>query len=236
MAETKIVPLNHLVIIPDGNRRWSKSSGLPVWEGHRRSSNNLQYILEVCKEREIHYLTMWGFSTENWKRDQDEVKFLMDLFSHLLSTKLEEFIKNEINFRHLGRKDRLPESLLKLIEKAEKETAKFDTWHYQVALDYGGRDEILRATNKIIEDVKAGKIDGQVTDEKFASYLDTAGVPDPDLILRTSGEKRLSGMMPFQGVYAELEFTDMRFPEMTKESLNELIEEYYNRQRRFGAG
>lgn len=231
----EIVPLNHLVIIPDGNRRWAKNSGVPAWEGHRRGANNLDMILQVCKEKEIHFLTMWGFSTENWKRDQEEVKFLMELFFQLLDSKKNDLIKYEIHFTHLGRKDRLPENLKKKIVEVEEATAHFTQWNYQVALDYGGRNEITRAVNSIVADAKSGKLAEEITEEKIKEYLDTTlRIPDPDLILRTSGEKRLSGIMPYQSVYAELEFLDKKFPEMTKEDLESIIEGYYNRQRRFG--
>jgi len=231
---SEVTPLKHLVIIPDGNRRWSKQSGLPVWEGHRRSAEKLGNILEACKEKEVKYLTMWGFSTENWKRDLEEVNFLMDLFIQLLSSKKNDLIKNEIRFRHLGRKDRLPEKLLSVIDEVESETKQFTEWNYQVCLDYGGRDEIIRAANAILRSRKESGDWGDITEEEFAGVLDTKDIPNPDLILRTSGEKRLSGMMPFQSVYSELAFIEKNYPDVTKEDVISVIDEYYNRQRRFG--
>jgi len=231
---TDIIPLNHLVIIPDGNRRWAKKSGLPVWEGHRRSAGNLGALLEVCKEKNIHYLTMWGFSTENWKRDQEEVKFLMDLFVQLLTAKKNDLVKNQIKFTHLGRKDRLPEALRTKIEEVENATKDFTEWHYQVCLDYGGRDELMRGFDKLLQARKSADNWSPISEEEILQSLDTPGIPDPDLILRTSGEKRLSGMMPFQSVYAELAFVEKNYPDMSKQDFIDVVEEYYNRQRRFG--
>jgi len=232
-----IVPLKHLVIMPDGDRRWAKAHGLPAWEGHRRGAQNIQTILETCKELNIPYLSMWGFSTENWKRNPEEVSQLMDIFRNFLQTKYQDLIKNKINFRHIGRKDRLAPDLLEGIARLEKETANFTEWHYIVGLDYGGQDEIVRATKKIIADVQAGKLDASALDtDTFATYLDTNGIPNPDFLIRTSGEQRTSGYMAYQSGYAELLFLPVNFPDLTKEKLKEVVEEYYNRQRRFGGG
>lgn len=232
-----IVPLKHLVIMPDGDRRWAKAKGLPSWEGHRRGAQNIQSILEVCKELNIPYLSMWGFSTENWKRSPEEVSQLMDIFRDFLQTKRDEIIKNKISFRHIGRKDRLAPDLLAGIEKLEQDTAKFTEWHYIVGLDYGGQDEIVRATKKLIAEVQAGKLEiDSITTDTFVTYLDTKGIPNPDFLIRTSGEQRTSGFMAYQSGYAELLFLPINFPDLTKEKLKEVIAEYYNRQRRFGGG
>lgn len=239
MAEKSenIIPLKHLVIMPDGDRRWAKAKGLPLWEGHRRGAENIPKILEVCKELNIPYLSMWGFSTENWKRSPEEVKQLMDLFRDFLKTKRKEIIANKVNFRHIGRKDRLSPDLLEGLSQLEKDTENFTEWHYIVGLDYGGQDEIVRATQKIIADVQLGKLDASaITADLFGTYLDTQGLPNPDFIIRTSGEQRTSGFMAYQSGYAELLFLPINFPDLTKEKLKEVIEEYYNRQRRFGAG
>ena len=239
MTDKKIetIPLQHLVIMPDGDRRWAKERGLPAWEGHRRGAENIQQILEGCQELNIPYLTMWGFSTENWHRDREEVNHLMEIFRTFLKKKRDDIIKYEINFRHLGRKDRIDADLREGLEKLEKDTASFTKWHYQVGLDYGGQDEIIRATKKIIADIQAGKLDSDALNtDTYYNYLDTAGIPNPDFIIRTSGERRTSGFMAYQAGYAELEFLPINFPDFNKEKLKEVVGEYYNRQRRFGAG
>ncbi|PIY17611.1 di-trans,poly-cis-decaprenylcistransferase [Candidatus Dojkabacteria bacterium CG_4_9_14_3_um_filter_150_Dojkabacteria_WS6_41_13] len=232
-----IIPLKHLVIMPDGDRRWAKAKGLPLWEGHRRGAQNIQSLLEACQELKIPYLSMWGFSTENWKRSPEEVEQLMNLFRDFIIKKRNDIIKNKINFRHIGRKDRLSPDLLQGLEQLEKDTANFTEWHYIVGLDYGGQDEIVRATQKIIAEVQLGKLDvSALTPDIFETYLDTNGIPNPDFIIRTSGEQRTSGFMAYQSGYAELLFLPINFPDLTKEKLKEVIAEYYNRQRRFGAG
>lgn len=233
----EVVPLNHLVIIPDGNRRWAKKQGMNILDGYRKTSENVGYILQVCKERAIHYLTVWGFSTENWKRGAEEVNFLMSMFEKVLQGNYQKFIENKIRFHHLGRKDRIPAKLLALIQEVEEKTKEFTEWHFNLALDYGGKDEILHAVNAIVADVKSGKITSEIDEAAFREYLYTTNeIPDPDLILRTSGEQRLSGMMPFQTVYTELAFIPEKFPELDKDKLSVVIDDYYNRQRRFGAG
>ncbi|MCC7304178.1 di-trans,poly-cis-decaprenylcistransferase [bacterium] len=227
--------LRHLVVIPDGDRRWAKEHNLPPWEGHRRGAENIRTLIEVCKEKKIHYLTMWGFSTENWSRSVEEVEQLMNLFRNQIKTQQGEFIKNEVRFRHLGRKDRLAPDLLEMLTKFEEDTAHFTEWNYQAALDYGGQDEIIRAVKKLSEDVKAGKVMSEQIDVSlFESYLDTKGIPNPDLIIRTSGERRISGLLPFQSTYAELEFIHGNFPDLTKEKILEIIDGYYERHRTFG--
>jgi len=233
----QVTPLKHLVIMPDGDRRWAKAHGLPAWEGHRRGAENIQSMLEACRDMNIPYLSMWGFSTENWKRSPEEVAQLMDIFRNFLRDKRSEMMKNKINFRHIGRKDRLAPDLLEGIAQLEADTAAFTDWHYIVGLDYGGQDEIVRATKKIVSDVQSGKLAiDTLSPELFATYLDTNGIPNPDFLIRTSGEQRTSGYMAYQSGYAELLFLPINFPDLTKEKLKEVIAEYYNRQRRFGGG
>jgi undecaprenyl diphosphate synthase len=228
-------PIKHVVIISDGDRRWATAHNLPAWEGHRRGADNIRNMLEVCQERNIPYLTMWGFSTENWKRDKDEVQHLLSIILDGIKREHKEAIKNKIRFRHLGRKDRLPANLMEEIRATEEDTKNYTEWNFQAALDYGGQDEIVRATKKIAEDVKSGKLTIDSIDEKlFNSYLDTADLPYPDLIIRTSGEQRLSGMLPFQGVYAELAFVDVMFPDFNKAEFNKVLDEFLLRNRRFG--
>lgn len=235
--KSQVIPLNHLALIPDGDRRWAKQNGLPAWEGHRRGANNIMNMLEVCKKNEIHYMSMWGFSTENWKRSEEEVKHLMDIFRDFTRNKRKDLIKNKIRFKHIGRRDRLADDLLESLERLENDTKDFTEWIYIAGLDYSGEDEIIRATKKIIADVKSGKItEDDITTETYADYLDTAGIPNPDFFLRTSGEQRTSGFMLYQMKYTEYFFEPTLFPALTKDRLQEIIDDYYNRQRRFGGG
>lgn len=225
-----IVPL-HVAIIPDGNRRWAKKKGMEEVKGHLKSGSyeNIKSLFEESKRLGIKYLTVWGFSTENWKRSKKEVDVIFDLVTKDLEMFREEARENKIRFRHLGRKDRLPGKLLEEIEKLEEETKEYSELNVQLALDYGGRDEIMRAANKVLADGK------NVEDENgFESYLDSRGIPDVDLIIRTGGEKRLSGFMPFQSPYAELYFTDIYFPDFGAEELRNAVEDFKSRDRRFG--
>lgn len=222
---------NHVVIIPDGNRRWAKEKGLFVTAGHYKSASyeNVKSILNEAKAIGIRYISFWGFSTENWSREEVEVKAVFELVSGLLDKLEKEAEENKVRFRHLGRKDRLPKNLLEKIKKVEEKTSKYSDLNVQLCLDYGGRDELIRAINKIISSgVK------KVDDKMFSEYLDTKDIPDPDLIIRTSGEKRLSGMMPFQSVYSELYFADCYFPDFDALELKKAVEDYQKRQRRFG--
>jgi undecaprenyl diphosphate synthase len=229
--------IKHIIIIPDGDRRWAKERGLPVWEGHRRGTENITAMLEVCRDRNIPFLTMWGFSTENWKRPQDEIDHLFEYVLLGLKKQLKEAKKNGVRFRHIGRKERLPKDLLQQILVAEEETKHFANWNFTAALDYGGQDEIVRAVQKLAKRVASGELSpDDISIELLSQSLDTAELPFPDLIIRTSGEKRLSGMMPFQGVYAELAFVDTLFPAFSKKEFNAIIDDFAARHRRFGAG
>jgi len=221
----------HVVIIPDGNRRWAKSRGLDAFYGHHHAGNgqNINELFRETKRLGIEYISFWGFSTENWKREEKEIKEIFDLILNNLSALKKNAHKEGIRFRHIGRRDRLPKKLVSELKKLERETEKYDSLNVQLCLDYGGRDEIVRAVNKMLKD-KVGK----VGEKEFASYLDTRGIPDPDLVIRTSGERRISGLMPFQSIYAELYFTDVRFPEFGPRDLRAAVSEFRNRTRRFG--
>lgn len=221
----------HLVIIPDGNRRWARDKNMPAIEGHRRGAAVVEDLVWQCRDSGVLVLTLWGFSTENWKRSPDEVEALMDLFVEFLNRVEKHLHSERVRFRQIGRKDRLPERLSRLIERIENETADYSDYYLNLCLDYGGRDEILRAVKRAIQD----GVDPESLDEAtLAGYLDTADIPDPDLILRTSGEVRLSGVLPFQSVYSELAFVEVHLPDMTKEMLLSIFEDYSRRQRRFG--
>ncbi len=226
------VPL-HLAIIPDGNRRWAKKKGKRPEFGHYTAASfqHLQELFEEARKFGVKYLTLWGFSTENWKRDSLETKAIFDLLLQNIERFRDEAHSQKIRFRHLGRKDRLPKGLLHALEKLEKETAIYTEFNVQLCLDYGGKDELLRAVNAIL---KQGI--RSIDELNFSGYLDSASIPDVDLVVRTSGEQRLSGFMPFQSAYAELYFSNVHFPDFTAKELRKAIEEYSKRQRRFGGG
>lgn len=228
-----IVP-NHIAIVLDGNGRWARSRGLPPTKGHEQAAKNLRKLITETHRFGVHTLTLWAFSTENWKRPPKEVAKILSLVKMYIKKELENSKKENVRFHHLGRRDRLPKDLVYWIEKAEEET-KDNTKHIlNLALDYGGRDEIIRAVRRIIED----KIPAEEVDEKlFSSYLDTAGqpYPDPDLFIRTSGEQRTSGLMPWQTVYSEFYFEEVHCPDLTPGKLKAAILDYSRRRRRFGA-
>ena len=231
MFGRKLLLPRHISIIPDGNRRWSVEKGLEKSFGHYRSGSydNVKALIKESEKLGVKYLSIWGFSTENWKRDIIERKAIFELIIENIRKFRKDEERRKIKFRHVGRKDRLPKELVIEIEALEKETKDNKGLNVQFFLDYGGRDEIARAAKKIADE-KIKKID----ENSFSKYLDTYGIPDPDLIIRTGGEQRLSGMMPFQGVYAELYFIDKYFPDFGPEELREAVEEFSNRQRRFG--
>jgi undecaprenyl diphosphate synthase len=221
----------HVAIIPDGNRRWAKERGLPGSTGHAQAGNydSIYRLVDTARETGVHYLTFWLFSTENWKRDKQEVDQLFTIILRFLKRFEKDALKHHIKFQHIGRRDRLPETLCRVISHLEQVTAPFEDFHVQVALDYGGRDEVVRAVNKLIASgVK------EVSEKDLLTYLDTKDIPDVDLIIRTSGEYRTSGFMPVQGAYAEFYFTDIHFPDFGSEQLREAIHSFGERKRRFG--
>ena len=223
--EEKKIP-NHIAIIADGNRRWAKERNLPSFEGHRRGFENIQALSKKAKKLGIHIITFWVFSTENWKRAAEEVGYLMKLAEKVIDVQIKEAIEGETRIVHIGRKDRLPELLRKKIEKAEEMTKKYTEYYFVIALDYGGHDEIMRAVQKM-KDVKS---------ENIEDYLDThiLPYPNPDLIIRTSGEERLSGFMTWQSAYSEYYFSNLYFPDFGPEALEKAVIEFTDRKRRFG--
>ncbi len=221
----------HIAIIPDGNRRWAVSNGLAKTEGHRKPAarDNLYSLFTVAKELGVRYLTFWAFSTENWKRPGKEVKVLFDILEGLCDQLQDDAVKNKIKFRHLGRKDRLPKHIVKKLTALEESTKDYSDFYVQLCLDYGGRDEIARAVNKMLKEGVQ-----EVHEEDIARYLDSADIPDPDLIIRTSGEQRTSGFMPYQSTYAELYFCDKHFPDFSPDDLRDAVKTFGTRKRRFG--
>ncbi len=222
---------NHIVLFPDGNRRWAKQKGIASLEGHKQGYNNLLDFSEWCKNRGVKVLTAFGFSTENWNRSKEEVNYLMKLLEDCLVDNMEKYHKDDVRVRVIGQKERLPESLQKAVEKAETETDKNSSLSLNLAISYGGRWDIVNATKKIIEE----KIPVEKIDEKlFESYLSTADLPSPDLIIRAGGEMRMSNFVLWQGAYSELYFSKKMWPEFTEQDLDEALSEYNRRQRRFG--
>jgi len=227
-VEEKVLKVpRHVVIIPDGNRHWAREHGLPFWKGYEQGFERTKELVKTAGDVGVDHMTFWGFSTENWSRPAEEVAWLMGTLTKAVKEMSKELIENKISFKHLGRKDRLSSELLKNINELENSTAQFKNKTYALALDYGGRDELVRAVKKASEN-------GGVSEENITKELDTSGLPDPDLIIRTSGEQRLSGIMPWQGVYAELYFTPLYFPDFTPAQFQLALADYSQRQRRFG--
>ncbi|MCI8527453.1 MAG: isoprenyl transferase, partial [Oscillospiraceae bacterium] len=230
-----VIP-QHVAIILDGNGRWAKSKGMPRTYGHSRGAKNLEVICEDAYNMGIKYLTVYLFSTENWKRSKDEVDSLMRLFRSYTKTCIKTAQKNNMKVRVLGDPTALDldlqESLQKLVESSKDNTGL----NFQIAINYGSRDEITRAVRRLALDVRDGKIQPENIDEACINgYLDTREVPDPDLLIRTSGEQRLSNYLLWQLAYTEFYFTDVPWPAFTKKDLRNAIEKYNNRDRRYGS-
>jgi undecaprenyl diphosphate synthase len=221
----------HIALICDGNRRWAKERGLPAMEGHRVGANKAIKIAEESRKLGVKCFTMWLFSTENWNRDEDEVKHLMRIFRVKLRSLGKQLHADHVRFTHLGRKDRLPADIVKTLRRLEDETKDNDAYYLNLAVDYGGQDEILRAIQKGVE---SGVDMANLSTAQFAELLDTSDIPDPDLIIRTSGEQRLSGLMSWQSAYAEYYFTAVNLPDFDVPELQAAIMEYSYRNRRFG--
>lgn len=225
---------NHVAIILDGNGRWAKAKGMPRNYGHAQGSKNVEVICEEAYKMGINYLTVYAFSTENWSRPQEEVDALMKLLRNYMKTCLKTAKKNRMCVRIIGDKSGIPEDIVTTINELEEATKDNDGLHFQVALNYGSQDEMLRAMNRILEDTAAGRRAGSVTKEEFEAYLDTNGLPMPDLLIRTSGEQRLSNFLLWQLAYSEFYFTDVHWPDFSKEELVRAVEAYNGRTRRFG--
>ena len=218
----------HVAIIPDGNRRWAKAKGLPTFEGHRRGFDVISKIATKAREIGVKVFTVWAFSTENWNRSENEVNYLMDIYEKWIDENLKTAIKDKIRIIHLGRKDRIRKSLLKKLSNAESKTKEFNKSYLCIALDYGGRDEIVRAFKNIK--------DKNVKIEDLEKYLDTKILPypNPDLIIRTSGQFRTSGFMTWQSAYSEYIVVEKTLPDFKVVDFLDCIERYKKRNRRFG--
>lgn len=229
-SEPNTLP-KHVVIIPDGNRRWAKKHGVATMQGHKKGLDVAYNLSKASRTLGVKVLTIWGFSTENWNRSKTEVSYLMKIYAFFLKKHIKELVDDGVRFKWLGRRDRVPSVLKEVLEKVESATAHNKKFVLNICLDYGGQDEILGAFRKIM----AKKIKpSQVTAQLVSENLDTRGLPDPDLLIRTSGEMRTSGIMPWQTTYTELFFSKLLFPDFSKAELKRAIDDYGVRQRRFG--
>ncbi len=221
----------HVVIIPDGNRRWAKAHGLKSIEGHKKGLESAMKVVRGSRDLGVKILTLWGFSTENWDRSSGEVNYLMRIYDLFFKKHLKELVREEVHFNWVGRRDRVPRQLRQTLEKVEKATAKNTKYVLNICIDYGGHDEIIRAIKKLL---KKGISASKISEELVAKNLDTAGQPDPDLLIRTSGEMRTSGIMPWQTTYTELFFSKLYFPDFSMVELKRAMNDFSRRQRRFG--
>ena len=225
----------HIAIILDGNGRWARAKGMPRNYGHAQGSKNVERICEEAWRMGIKYLTVYAFSTENWNRPDSEVSALMTLLRNYMKTCLKTAAKNDMKIRVIGDIQPLDDDIKNRISELESATVNNGGLNFTIALNYGSRDELTRAARKMARDCADGKLEADDIDESvFESYLDTHGIPDPDLMIRTSGEQRLSNYLLWQLAYSEFYFTDVPWPDFTKEELVKAIEEYNHRHRRFG--
>lgn len=225
----------HVAIILDGNGRWAKAKGMPRNYGHAQGSKNVERICEEAWRMGIKYLTVYAFSTENWNRPKDEVDALMKLLRNYMKTCLKTAAKNDMKIRVIGDITRLDEDIRSRIEELEKSTKDNGGLNFQIAINYGSRDEIIRAVRRIAADCRDGRLAAEEIDEQVIDrYLDTHDIPDPDLLIRTSGEQRLSNYLLWQLAYTEFYFTDVPWPDFTKEELLKAVEQYNARDRRYG--
>jgi len=225
----------HVAIIMDGNGRWAQDRGLSRIEGHRQGLEAVRAVIRAAHELGIEFVTLYAFSLENWNRPEDEVGELMRLLEHYMESELDEVMRNGIRVRSIGRRDRLPKSVLEKLENAEEKTRENREMHLVFALSYGGRQEIVDAVRQLLRDAENGKIDPEALDEKtFAEYLYDPEIPDPDLLIRTGGESRVSNFLLWQIAYTEIFVTDVRWPDFRKNHLVEALRDYEGRERRYG--
>ena len=228
-------PVNHLAIIMDGNGRWATNRGWARLVGHRKGAERVREIVRAAPDLGIRWLTLYAFSTENWKRSTEEVLGLMAIFARYIEREADRLAKAGVRMRFIGDRSRLDPKLQRMMAGIEARTAGLDRLNLTVAINYGGRDEIVRAVRKIAEAAAQGILDPRhVTEAAFAERLDTGGLPDPDLVIRTSGETRTSNFLPWQAAYAEYEFTETLWPDFGPDELAAIVQRFSNRDRRFG--
>ena len=225
----------HVAIIMDGNGRWATNRGWPRLVGHRKGAERVKEIVRCAPDIGIRWLTIYAFSTENWKRSTEEVLGLMSIFARYIEREADRLAAESVRMRFIGDRSRLDPKLQRLMAGIEARTAPYSRLNLTVAINYGGRDEIARATRRIAVDVAEGRIaPDQINDALISSYLDTADLPDPDLVIRTSGETRTSNFLPWQTAYAEYEFVETLWPDFTPAELAAIVARFGNRERRFG--
>ena len=226
----------HVAIIMDGNGRWAQARGRPRLFGHHAGAKRVKEVVRACKPMGVKYLTIFAFSTENWKRTQSEVAGLMSLFRQYIRKEARSLKKEGVRVRFIGDRVKLDSKLVPLMNELEEMTAENDVVHLTIAINYGGRDEVTRATRRLARDVAQGKLQpDDVDEETLPKYLDTRVLPDPDLVIRTSGEARISNFLLWQSAYAEYEFIDTLWPDFTDEEFTKVVGAYGKRKRRFGA-
>ena len=234
MDKERRIPV-HVAIIMDGNGRWAKKRGLPRTAGHAQGARVVEQILEDADHMGIRYLTVYAFSTENWSRPDSEVKALMNLLRTYMKTSLAKCARNNVRIRVIGDKSRLDSDLQASIANLEKETASNTGIGFQIAINYGSRDEIIRAVRKASQKVKDSELNPEdITEDMISDELDTAGIPDPDLLIRTGGEQRISNFLLWQTAYSELYFCDAAWPDFNKAELEKAVDAFNNRERRYG--
>lgn len=233
--DTELKVPAHVAIILDGNGRWAKSKGMPRNYGHAQGAKNVEVICEEAYRMGIQYLTVYAFSTENWNRPDDEVQALMGLLRNYMKTCLKTAAKNNMCVRIIGEKSRLDDDIRNRMEQLEQATKDNTGLHFQIAINYGGRDEIVRAVRRLAERAAAGELRAaDITEQTISDMLDTGGLPEPDLLIRTCGEQRISNFLLWQLAYTEFYFTPVAWPDFTKEELAKAVEAYNKRDRRYG--
>jgi undecaprenyl diphosphate synthase len=230
----KLLP-THVAIIMDGNGRWAKARNLPRFAGHQRGAETVKKIVRAAADAGVPYLTLYGFSLENWNRPEDEVNGLMELLKLYLNNEINNLCKNGVRLLIIGDRDRFGLEIVKLIDEAETQTAGNTVITLVVALSYGGRDEIMKSARSLAYRVAAGELNpADINEESFGNGLLTSGIPDPDLLIRTSGEKRISNFLLWQAAYTELVFVDTLWPDFSKENFDAALQEFAGRERRYG--
>jgi len=236
MAKDQISGATHVAVIMDGNGRWAQMRGRPRLFGHHAGAKQVRAIVQACPDLDVKYLTVFAFSTENWKRTQTEVAGLMKLFRRYIAREARDLLTEGVRVRFIGDRVRLDDKLVSLMDELELLTAHNDRVHLTVALNYGGRDEVARATKRLAYDVAKGQLlPKDIDDETLPKYLDTCFLPDPDLVIRTSGEARISNFLLWQSAYAEYEFIDTLWPDFTPAIFAKVLDGFKARDRRFGA-
>jgi len=224
----------HIAIILDGNGRWAKKRGLPRTAGHAVGAETFRKIATYCKNIGVEYLTVYAFSTENWKRPPEEVRTIMKLLKNYLQEAIDTMERDHIKMKVLGDVSELSDELREMVDRTNEISSHYEGFQANICLNYGGRAEIVNAARRYAEELAAGKADAELTEEMFSSYLYSAGIPDPDLLIRPGGETRLSNFLLWQCAYSEFYFTDVLWPDFTSDELDKAIAEFKRRDRRFG--